>query len=85
MSSYFHIHIPYLHQILTNVEAAIDVVEMQPAITQLAITLAPARVDIREMDTHALVIRKGSFQRIFLRKEIYTMKPCLDLWVSMFM
>ena len=41
---------------LMNVEAATDAVDMQPAVTQLAVTLAPAGVDIEEMDTHALVI-----------------------------
>lgn len=38
-----------------SVKAAIDVAEMPPAVTHPAATPACARVDIREMDTHALV------------------------------
>jgi hypothetical protein len=38
-----------------NVEAATDAAHMLPATTLLAATLVPATLDIREMDTHAMV------------------------------
>jgi hypothetical protein len=43
-----------------NVEAATDAAHMLPATTLLAATLVPATLDIREMDTHAMVVCRES-------------------------